>query len=141
MNIKVVLIVLLITLIFLVGCTEPVEEVVNEEADLVREDLSIANNKIIVLQDDLRYVRTEMEVARDEKEELQEIYNSITIDWQNCYMADFCLYYPKDCVVWAEENYDFLEQYTANDLHVFFSDECEKSDRDWDKYISFYTGD
>jgi hypothetical protein len=137
----------IVSFLLFFGCTNVESEDNSLEVEELKEQLSIkqnefekANLQIIVLQENEKYLRNEVDVARNKRDGLQEVYNSLVLDWQNCYASDLCAYYPITCINWVEESFG-VTGFTADELHKYYSLECEKSDRDWDKYSSFYTGE
>jgi len=132
-----------LVLIILFGCTEPITESVPDlqsALDTAENSLASANLKIIELQESAEYLRKQSDLVKDKKEDLQETYNKIALDWQNCSMANYCLYYPDGCVEYVGTNFD-VYGYSAQELHIEYSDLCDDADYHLDEYWEAYTGD
>lgn len=99
------------------------------EKKVLDENVNNLQYKIMVLQENEKYSNTELVKARDERNELQIVYDKLWLDATSCYWANACLYYPEDCVAHFDE-----PGWTAEDLHLYYSDECEMMIRDWDSY-------
>lgn len=136
-----------LVLIILFGCVEPepvyehdyVQGLIKENTDL-NFMMANTNVKIIGLQENAKYVTEQLRKIKEEKKDLQNTYNKIALDWQNCSMANYCLYYPGDCVEYVGINFD-VYGYTAEELQVEYSDLCDASNRDWEEYWDAYTGE
>ena len=123
-------IIALFLLIF--GCTET--ESTSELKEKV-DSLEIANNKIIELQENEKYIETQIEKVKSEKDDLQIYYNKLFNDAVACYWANECLYYGTSC----EEHFSEFDM-SAKEIHIFQSNECEMMIRDWEEYLKRDTG-
>ncbi len=98
------------------------------EKKVLDENVNLLQNKIIVLQEENNYLSKQTKVANQNKKELQEVYNDLWQDALNCFWANHCAYYPESC----EEH--FSDGLTAQQNHLYYSDECDMMVRDWDLY-------
>ena len=138
--------IVLLSFSILFGCTTTEQNDTNELETLTKnfdlkineknETINELNSKIIELQESNEYLRTEKIVAQEKQSELQEVYNMVWSDLTKCYWANVCSYNPDYCV---EHFKDSLTGWTGQEIYTYYSDECDESDRDWDKYNEFDT--
>jgi len=79
--------------------------------------------------------------ATDLSNPKQEVYDSLIVDWQNCYAAVLCDKYPETCLVWIEENTGKKPTSSVELITEAYVSKCEESDLRWDEYLgnhSFY---
>lgn len=142
-----IIIVVLVAVLFVVGFVGYKDSIdasartseLEERISVLESELNDKEFEIVSAEEDKDYFAKLKSNKETELGELQEVYNSLALDWQNCYAADLCLYYSEACVDWAE-NFGVYDV-DAYDLHVFYSDACEASERDWDKYLEYFTGE
>jgi len=99
------------------------------EKKVLDKNVNELQYKIMVLQENEKYSNTELRKARNERNELQIVYDKLWLDTTSCYWANACLYYPEDCVAYFDE-----PGWTAKDLHLYYSNECDMLIRDWSLY-------
>ena len=144
MIVKILLgIIAVLILIVLFGCTEPakISEPINCVSDvntinILESNLAVSNIKIIKLQENNEYLRKKSENMEEKQVELQEYYNKLFGDAVNCYWANDCLYYQDACVDHFKDAY---VDWTAEEIHILNSDQCETMIRDWGAYLELQT--
>jgi len=125
---KTKIIIVLITIILLLGCTQQSESIPQENNDLID-----STNKLIACEENKKYVELQLNIERNKNKELQNVYNNLNTDFYNCYMANFCYNYPEDCVEYLEIDLSIQE------IQDYYFRECDSASRDWEKYASYDT--
>jgi len=101
------------------------------ELIILNNDLIKKNNTITELTEKSGYCSNQLKTEKNNKQDLQLIYNDLFTDAVNCYWANNCLYFPDSC----EERFEGVGLYsTARELHAYYSDECDLMIRDWQDY-------
>ena len=117
-------------------------EIGRQEVLLTQKDANITNlNKlnqelslrIIGLQENEKYSKALQDNATKTKNDLQDTYNKLFTSAVDCYWANACLYYPTACSNHFEGAF---VNYTAQDIHDFYSNKCEDMWYDWEKYLA-----
>lgn len=98
------------------------------EKKVLDENVDVLQNKIIVLQEENNYLSKQTKVVKQSEKDLQVVYDRLWDDALNCFWANYCAYYPVEC----EEH--FSDGLTAQQNHLYYSDECDMMVRDWDLY-------
>jgi len=135
----------LLVAVLLLGCTEPEDvSVINEcnkEKGLLKNQLiekqsliDSQNLKIIELQENEVYLRKAKEDSEQKFNELEDVYSALWGDASSCYWANYCLYFEEGCVETFKD--EFID-YSAEELHIAYSDLCDGMYRDWDEYQSY----
>jgi len=113
----------------------------NNEKLVLYSDKVKLQDKIVELQENMEYSKLQVFNARKERDELQEVYNNVWYDATTCYFANVCAYYEQDCIdyfkdpIWENK----FDGWTAQEIHIYYSNLCDGLIRDWDEYQSFNT--
>ena len=109
------------------------------ELEQQKEEYSDLQRQIIVFQENDKYSTAELKKAREERNDLQELYDSLWFDATSCYWANVCSYSKEVC----EEHFTWGDDsgYNYQDYYFYYSDSCDQMYKDWDDYLAVTSGD
>jgi len=138
----------MILLVLSIGCTQQdtsqldnaEEQVSILQEQITNKEIAVQelNDDVILLKESEDYLRKQKTNVEKEKENLQEYYNKLFTDATSCYWANACAYRPTSCV---EHFKDVLTGWTGEEIHIYYSDQCDTMVRDWDSYVELDTSD
>lgn len=114
-------------------------EIVEQELSELDNNLFLANKKIIELQENNKYLENRFDLKTSKLSDLQETYNELWDYSTSCFWANICSYDTISC----EEHFTWGNDlgYDAQDYYVYFSDECDLMNNEWNKFKTKSIGD